>query len=98
MLHSQSLQEGAIVAREASSALIELKLIVDRTAEAVRAAEREAVGMAIGNHPGNDPLTLLRAVAQSLDTDLGPALSQAKAKTQAALQQLSSAKAKAANQ
>jgi hypothetical protein len=39
-MYSKNMQEGAAVARQASSAVIELKVLVDRTAEKVRAAER----------------------------------------------------------
>jgi myo-inositol catabolism protein IolC len=89
-MYSQNMQEGAIVAREASSAVIELKVLVDRTAEKVRAAERHAIGMAIGQREGDDALTMFRIAAEDLHSaDFETALAQARTKTQAALARLS---------
>jgi hypothetical protein len=89
-MYSQNIQEGAIIAREASSALLELKDLVDRTTEKVRAAERQAIGMAIGRHEGGEALAMFRRVAEALQSaDFEVALSQARAKMQAAFARLS---------
>jgi hypothetical protein len=89
-MYSQNMQEGAIVAREASSAIIELKALVDRTVEKVRAAERQAIGMAIGQWEGDDALIMFRIAAEDLrSADFETALAQARDKTQAALARLS---------
>jgi len=64
-MHSRSTPRGAIVTREASLALLEFKTLVDSTAEKIRAAEREAVGFAIGQRHGGDPLRALRVCGRS---------------------------------
>ena len=89
-MYSKNMQEGAAVARQASSAVIELKILVDRTAETVRAAERKAIGTAIGQREGDDALRIFRLAAQDLQSaDFEAALLQARAKTQAAVASLS---------
>jgi tRNA C32,U32 (ribose-2'-O)-methylase TrmJ len=93
-MYSQNIQECAIIAREASSALLELKDLVDRTAENVRTAERQAIGMAIGRHEGVEALAVFRGVADALQSaDFEAALSQARAKMQAAFARLSQGQA-----
>ncbi len=85
-MHSRSTPRGAIVTREASLALLEFKTLVDSTAEKIRAAEREAVGFAIGQRHGGDPLRALRVVAEALKSpDFEAALSQARSKTDTAV-------------
>jgi len=89
-MHSKNTQEGAAVARQASSAVIELKVLVDRTAKKVRAAERQAIGTAIGQREGDDALRMFRVAAEDLQSaDFEAALLQARAKTQAAIASLS---------
>jgi hypothetical protein len=88
-MYSQNMQEGAVVAHEASSAVIELKALVDRAAEKVRAAERQAIGTAIGQWEGDGALIMFRIAAEDLQSaDFETALAQARAKTQAALARL----------
>lgn len=85
-MHSRGTPRGAIVTREASLALLEFKTLVDSTAEKIRAAEREAVGFAIGKRHGGDPLRALQVVAEALKSpDFEAALSQARSKTDTAV-------------
>ena len=89
-MYSKNMQAGAAVARQASSAVIELKVLVDRTAEKVRAAERQAIGTAIGQREGDDALRMFRVAAEDLQSaNFEAALLQARAKTQAAIASLS---------
>jgi hypothetical protein len=89
-MHSKNMQEGAAVARQASSAVIELKVLVDRTAKKVRTAERQAIGTAIGQREGDDAFRMFRVAAEDLQSaDFEAALLQARAKTQAAIASLS---------
>jgi hypothetical protein len=89
-MYSKNTQEGAAVARQASSAVIALKVLVDRTVEKVRAAERQAIGPAIGQRVDNDALRMFRLTAEDLQSaDFDAALLQARAKTQAAIEVLS---------
>jgi hypothetical protein len=89
-MYSENMQKGAAVARQASSAVIELKVRVDRTAEMVRAAEREAIGTAIGQRENDDALIMFRVAAEDLQSaDFEAALLQARAKTLAAIARLS---------
>jgi hypothetical protein len=89
-MYSKNMQEGATVARQASSAVIELKVLVDRTAEKIRAAERQAIGTAIGQPEGDDALRMFRGAAEDLQSaDFEAALLQARAKTRAAIASLS---------
>ena len=89
-MYSKNMQAGAAVARQASSAVIELKVLVDRTAEKVRAAERQAIGTAIGQREGDDALRMFRVAAEDLrSANFEAALLQARAKTQAAIASLS---------
>jgi hypothetical protein len=93
-MYSQHSQESAVVAREASLALMEFKTMVDSTAERVRAAERQAIGMAIGRREEDDALTMIRAAAEALQSaDFDAALCRARAKTQVALARLSAGRA-----
>jgi hypothetical protein len=76
--------------RQASSAVIELKVLVDRTAEKVRAAERRAKGTAIGQRESDDALRMFRVAAEDLQSaDFEAALFHARARTQAAIASLS---------
>ena len=81
-MHSHSTPRGAIVTREASLALLEFKTLVDSTTEKIRAAEREAVGFAIGQQHCGDTLRALQIVAEALKSPVfEAALSQARSKT-----------------
>jgi len=61
--------------------LLELKKLVDCAAQKIRAAELEIVGMAVGRAQVQDPLRVLRAAAQTLQSPaLDAAISEARAK------------------
>jgi hypothetical protein len=80
------LENGALITRDAHVALAELKILVDRTAEKLRAAERETVGVAIGRGPDENPLRTLQDAADTLQSpNFEAAVSLAKEKMQSAL-------------
>ena len=61
-----NLQQRALITRDARTALLNLKRLVDTAAEKVRVAERESVGVAIGRQGGDDPLKTLQDAAETL--------------------------------
>lgn len=81
MLNSK-MENGALITRDARTALTELKALVDRAAEKLRTAERESVGVAIGQSRNEDPLRTLQDAADDLQS---AAISLAKEKTQSAV-------------
>jgi adenylosuccinate synthase len=83
---SQKMQRAALVARDAHLALLDLKRLVDRATEKIRAAELGTVGLGIGRSQGDDPLATLRIAAETLRSpDFEAAISQARAKTDTAV-------------
>jgi hypothetical protein len=54
------MQHGALITRDAGTAIMELKKFVDCAAEKPRVAERETVGAAISDRHGENPLQTLR--------------------------------------
>jgi ribosomal protein L31E len=80
------MQHGALITREAGSAIMELKEFVDRAAERLRVAERETVSAAISSRHDENPLQTLRDAAEALQSpNFEAALRQAKEKMQNAL-------------
>jgi hypothetical protein len=80
------LENGALITRDAHVALAELKILVDRTAEKLRIAERETVGVAIGRGQEENPLRTLQDAAETLQSpNFEAAVSLAKEKMQSAL-------------
>jgi hypothetical protein len=80
------MQRMALVARDAHSALLDLKRIVDSAVEKTRAAELQSVGAALGAARTDDPLSILRTAAEALrSSDFETAVSQARTKTECAL-------------
>jgi hypothetical protein len=80
------LQHGALITRDARTALLELKLLVDIAAEKIRAAECESVGIAIGRPQQENPLRTLRDAADALQSpNFEAAISLAKQKMQTAV-------------
>lgn len=80
------LQHGALITRDARTALLELKILVDNAAEKIRAAERESVGIAIGRSQHENPLRALRDAADALQSpNFEAAISLAKEKMQTAV-------------
>jgi hypothetical protein len=80
------LENGALITRDAHVALAELKILVDRTAEKLRVAERETVGVAIGRGLDENPLRTLQDAADTLQSpNFEAAVLLAKEKMQSAL-------------
>ena len=59
-MKSTNMQKGALITREAHSALLDLKTLVDSATEKIHAAELEAIGLAVGHRQGAGPLRMLR--------------------------------------
>lgn len=80
-MSSSTMRRAALTARDAHTALLELKNLVDNATQKIRAAELEIVGLAIGRTKAQDPLRALRAAAQSLQSPaLDAAISEARTK------------------
>jgi hypothetical protein len=80
------LQHGALITRDARTALLELKILVDNAAEKIRAAERESVGIAIGRPRHENPLRTLRDASDALQSpNFEAAISLAREKMQTAV-------------
>ena len=78
---SSTMRQAALKTRDARLALLELKELVDNATEQIRAAELEMVGLAIGRYQGPDPVKILRAAAETLQSsDFETAISEAKSK------------------
>ena len=85
-MNSQSMQKAALRTRDAHSAMLDLKRIVDSATERVHAAEFETTGLAIGRSHVNDPLKTLRLAAETLrSSDFEAAVSEAIAKMETAV-------------
>jgi hypothetical protein len=83
---TSKLQHVALITRDARTALMELKILVDEAAEKIRVAERESVGVAIGHLKDEDPLRTLRDAADALQSpNFEAAVSLAKEKMQTAV-------------
>ena len=83
---STTLQQAALVTRDARESLQDQKTLVDSVTQKIRLAERQTVGVAIGRQQGEDPVKVLRDAVESLQSpDLEAAVSQARAKMQSAL-------------
>jgi hypothetical protein len=86
LMPSSKLQHVALITRDARTALLELKILVDNAAEKIRVAERESVGIAIGHPQHENPLRTLRDAADALQSpDFEAAISLAKEKMQTAV-------------
>jgi len=81
-MNSTHKEKVALATREARLALLEVKTLVDSTAEKIHAAELEAVG-----HPqGCDPLKTLRIAAEALQApNFEAAISQVRSKLETAV-------------
>src|ERR1700719_5005194 len=80
------LENGALITRDAHTALEELKQLVDSATEKLRTAERETIGVAIGHSQHDDPLRTLQDAADTLQSpSFEAAVSQAKEKMQTAV-------------
>ena len=85
-MSSTNMRQIALITRDAHLALLDLKRLVDTTAERIRAAELQSVGAALGSPRTDDPLRTLRMAADTLrSSDFEAAVSQARAKTEYAV-------------
>lgn len=83
---SAKMQKAALITRDAHSALLDLKKLVDSATQNIHLAELETVGLAVGNLQGKDALNTLRTAAETLRCpDFDAALSQARDKIAAAV-------------
>jgi hypothetical protein len=83
---AMNMYQGALIARDAHLALLNLKSLVDNVAERIRAAELDSIGLAVNPRRVGDPLTTLQIAAESLRSpDFETALSIAREKTEAAV-------------
>jgi hypothetical protein len=83
---SQKMQKAALVTRDAHQALLDLKKLVDSATQKTRAAELEAVGLAIGSSCGENALRALRSVAESIgSSNFDAAVSEARMKIETAV-------------
>jgi hypothetical protein len=86
MMMTLNMERGALITRDAYSAFLELKHVVEQATEQMHEAEREAVGLAIGKSPTADPLRPLKAAALALQSpEFEAAVSEARAKTETAM-------------
>jgi len=65
-MSSTSLEQVALITREAYSALLHVKTLVESASNDIREAERETVGLAIGHEQEDDPITALRSATKIL--------------------------------
>ena len=85
-MSSTNMRPIAFITRDAHLALLDLKRLVDSTAERIRAAELQSVGSALGSPRTDEPLRTLRRAADTLRfSDFEAAVSQARAKTEYAV-------------
>jgi len=65
-MNRMDMQKGALAARDAHLALLDLKRLVDEATQTTHAAELDAVGMAISTREDKDIRTMLSAVMARL--------------------------------
>jgi hypothetical protein len=83
---SLDMTQGALVTRDAYSAMLDLKKLVDGAVEKSRRAEVEAVGLAIGRSRGNDALGPLQMAVDTLRSpDFEAAVAGARTKMETAV-------------
>jgi hypothetical protein len=81
-----NMYQGALIAREAHLAMLNLKSLVDNAVETIRSAELDSIGLAVNSRKVGDPLRTLRNAAESLrSAKFETALSLARARTDAAV-------------
>jgi hypothetical protein len=82
----QATHKGALAAREAHLALLELRAMVETAAKEVHEAEFQAAGVAIGGRGTDSSQTTLQAAAESLRSPgFEAAVAQARDKVEVAL-------------
>ena len=79
------MQRRALATRDAHTALLELKRVIDEAARATHAAELEAVYLGLRPNPGADIRTTLRIIMDRLKSpSIETTLSQAREKLESA--------------
>jgi hypothetical protein len=79
-------EQAARITREAYAALLQVKTLVDRAADTVRVAEREAVGWAIGRGEDAVPIAALQSATAVLQSpQFEAAIMQARSKIDSAV-------------
>jgi hypothetical protein len=92
-MSSASLEQVALITREAYSALLHVKTLVESASNDIREAERETVGLAIDREQRDDPVTALRSATETLQSpEFQAAISEARAKIETAVSCLLSAR------
>jgi hypothetical protein len=84
-MNPTTMRKRALAIRDAHSTLLDLKRLVDNATVTARAAELEAVSLAISSRPGGDALTTLRVAIEHLQSpNFEATLSQAREKLEIA--------------
>ena len=82
----KNLQHGALLVREAYSAALNLKTLVELAVNETHTASMETVGLAINRQPIGDSLGALRTAAKTLESSIfESAVSDARAKIEVAV-------------
>ena len=82
----KNLQRGALLTREAYSALLDLKTLVELAVNKTHTASMETLGLAISAQRIGDPLGALRTAADTLESSIfESAVSEARAKIEVAV-------------
>ena len=82
----KKLEHGALLTREAYSALLNLKTLVELAVTEAYTASMETVGLAINTQPIGDPVGALRTAADTLDSStFESVVSEARAKIEVAV-------------
>ena len=82
----KNLQRGALLTREAYSALLNLKTLIELAVNKTHTASLETVGLAINTQPAGHPLDALRTAADTLESSIyESAVSEARAKIEVAV-------------
>jgi len=83
---AKRLQHGAVITREAYSALLNLKSLVEQVTDQTHTASVEAVGFAINRQSIGDPLRALKIAADALQSPIfDNAVSDARKKVDVAI-------------
>lgn len=66
---SSSMHKGALVTREAYSALLDLRSLVEAAVQKAHTAELDTAGLTVSPQPVGDPLRALRVASQTLQSE-----------------------------
>src|ERR1700745_2438506 len=70
LMPATKMQNGALITREAYSALLNLKSLVERAVDTAHQANIETIGKAIRPQTPGDPLRSLRTAAQTTESSV----------------------------